>query len=112
MAEDCLFCRIIAGEVASERLHETDDVVVIRDTHPQAPVHLLVLPREHVATLNDASPHLVAALYEAAKEVAQDGGFADTGYRTVINVHRQGGQTVWHLHLHVMAGRAMRWPPG
>ena len=109
---DCLFCRIVAGEAQAERVCETSDAVVIRDIHPQAPVHMLVLPRAHIATLNDATPDQVAGLYAAAQEAARQEGFDNTGYRTVINVLSQGGQTVWHLHLHLLAGRAMHWPPG
>jgi len=109
---ECTFCRIASGEVAADIVHQTDHAVVIRDAHPQAPVHLLVLPRAHVATLNDASPEVIARLYAAAKDAAVLLGFADRGYRTVINVLGEGGQTVWHLHLHVLAGRSMRWPPG
>ena len=109
---DCIFCRIAAGEVPANVVHQTEHAVVIHDVHPQAPVHLLVLPRVHVATLNDASPELVGHLYAAAQAVSGQLGFADRGYRTVINVLREGGQTVWHLHLHVLAGRNMVWPPG
>ena len=109
---DCIFCRIASGEVDADIVLETEHAVVIRDAHPQAPIHLLVLPRVHVATLNDAAFELVAQLYAAARGAAAQLGFADRGYRTVINVLREGGQTVWHLHLHVLAGRTMGWPPG
>ena len=108
----CIFCAIAAGDAPAEIVLETEDAVVFRDLHPQAPVHLLVIPRAHVATLNEAPPEMIAALYRAAQAAARDGGFADRGYRTVINVHRQAGQSVWHLHLHVLAGRPMHWPPG
>jgi histidine triad (HIT) family protein len=109
---DCIFCRIVSGEVPARVVHQTDHALVIRDAQPQAPVHLLVLPREHVVSLNEAAPDLIAQLYAAGKAAATRLGFAERGYRTVINVLSEGGQTVWHLHLHILAGRAMRWPPG
>lgn len=112
MAEDCIFCAIAAGTARADIVLENDSVVVFRDLHPQAPVHLLAIPREHIPTLNEASPATVAALYAAAVEAARSEGCAGRGYRTVINVHRHGGQSVWHLHLHLLGGRAMHWPPG
>lgn len=108
----CPFCSIACGDAPSDIVLETAQTVVIRDLHPQAPVHLLAIPRRHIATLNEASPDDVAALYSAALEAARQEGFAEKGYRTVINVHRLAGQSVWHLHLHILAGRPMRWPPG
>jgi histidine triad (HIT) family protein len=112
MTDACIFCAIAQGKTRADVVLENDAVVVFRDVHPQAPVHLLAIPREHVPTLNEARPATVAALYAAAVEAAQKEGCAQSGYRTVINVHREAGQSVWHLHLHLLGGRPLRWPPG
>lgn len=112
---DCLFCRIAGGEMPVEFVYEDDDVVAFRDINPQAPLHSLVVPRRHIATLNDVGPGdagLIGLMYLAAQRVAADAGVADAGYRTVFNCNAQAGQTVFHLHLHVLGGRAMHWPPG
>jgi histidine triad (HIT) family protein len=112
---DCLFCRIIAGTVPSTRVHEDDLVVAIRDIAPRAPTHILLMPRVHIgsaADLTDADAPVVGRLFAAAAEVARAEGIADAGYRLVSNVGRWGGQTVDHLHLHLMGGRAFDWPPG
>jgi histidine triad (HIT) family protein len=112
MSETCLFCAIIAGQQAAQRVYENDAVVVIRDIHPQAPVHYLVMPKKHVASLNEAEPQTLVDTLAAAQELARRDGFAEPGYRTVFNVGKDGGQTVGHLHLHVLAGRPLTWPPG
>ena len=112
MAETCLFCDIVAGDKEASRVYEDDAVVMIRDINPQAPVHYLVLPREHVSTLNDAKPQTLVDMFSAARDQAERDGFAQKGYRTVFNVGKDGGQTVGHLHLHVLAGRPLAWPPG
>jgi histidine triad (HIT) family protein len=114
MATDsCLFCRILRGEIPAQIVYETPHVVAFRDIAPQAPYHVVIIPREHVATLNDTrDPGLVGRLAIAAAELAERDGFADAGYRCVINTNGDGGQTVSHLHLHVLAGRKMTWPPG
>jgi histidine triad (HIT) family protein len=112
MHEKCIFCDIAAGTSHADIVLETDDALVFHDANPQAPTHLLAIPKKHVPTLNDADPQLIAALFEAVKATAANRGFADTGYRTVINTHRQAGQSVWHLHIHILAGRAMRLPLG
>ena len=112
VVDDCLFCRIISGDLPADPVFENEHVVVIKDINPQAPTHYLVLPREHVATLNDALPEQVGQLFEAAQYLAKKEGLAGPGYRTVINVNDQGGQTVGHLHLHLLGGRNMDWPPG
>ena len=112
---DCLFCKIAAGEIPVEFVYEDDDVVAFRDINPQAPLHTLVVPRRHIPTLNDLQPddaELVGRMYLAAQRVAADAGVAESGYRTVFNCNAQAGQTVFHLHLHVLGGRAMQWPPG
>jgi histidine triad (HIT) family protein len=112
MADDCVFCSIAAGRIPADIVLENDAVVVFRDVHPQAPTHLLVIPRQHIPTLNEATPETVAALYAAGVEAARAEGCAERGYRTVINVQRSAGQSVWHLHLHILGGRPMHWPPG
>ncbi|MBU0501386.1 MAG: histidine triad nucleotide-binding protein [Gammaproteobacteria bacterium] len=112
---DCIFCKIAAGDIPATKLYEDDRVVAFRDLNPQAPTHLLVIPRRHIATLNDLElddAALIGSMYLAAKEVAAAEGIAEAGYRTVFNCNRDGGQEVFHLHLHVLGGRQMSWPPG
>jgi len=112
---DCIFCKIVAGEIPADKVYESDTVIAFRDIEPQAPKHLLVIPKRHVATLNDldeGTVGLVGELYLAAKQVAADEGVAESGYRTLINCNEDGGQDVFHVHLHLMAGRRMGWPPG
>jgi len=114
MPPDCLFCRIVAGEIPSTRLHEDELVVAIRDVKPQAPTHLLVLPVAHVASaaeLTDADAPMLGRLFSVAAELARREGL-DGGWRLVSNVGRDGGQSVDHLHVHLLGGRAMGWPPG
>jgi len=111
----CLFCRIIAGEVPATVLHEDEQMVVLQDINPQAPTHVLIIPRKHIPTLDDLSPEddaLVGAMLRRASAIARDRGFADEGYRTVFNCNRGAGQTVFHIHLHVLGGRPLGWPPG
>jgi histidine triad (HIT) family protein len=111
----CLFCRIIAGEIPGKFLHQDDRLVVLQDVNPQAPLHALVIPREHLATLNDLSPEhdgLIGEMFRRAALVAREHGMADSGYRTVFNCNRGAGQTVFHVHLHVLGGRSFAWPPG
>jgi len=115
MSSDCLFCRIAAGEVPATRVHEDDLVVAIRDVAPRAPTHILLVPRQHIASaldLTDADAPIVGRLFAAAAEIARREGIAENGYRLVSNVGRWGGQTVEHLHIHLMGGRAFDWPPG
>ena len=114
MSADCLFCRIAAGEIPATRVHEDDLVVAIRDLHPQAPSHVLVLPREHVASaadLTEASGPLLGRLFAVAADIARREGL-DGGWRLVTNVGPDAGQSVAHLHVHLLGGRAMGWPPG
>lgn len=111
---DCLFCRIVAGEIPADRVLETDDVLALRDIEPQAPTHVLVVPKRHVPdvdSLEDEDAGLLAAMFAAVRRVAEAEGLA-SGYRVVTNVGAEAGQSVFHLHLHVLGGRAMRWPPG
>ena len=112
---DCLFCAIASGDVPADRVHEDDDVVAFRDINPQAPTHILVVPREHVASaarLDSAHDALWARLLHVIQQLARSGGIEDSGYRIVTNVGRDGGQTVDHLHLHLLGGRHLTWPPG
>ena len=112
---DCLFCKIIAHEIPAKILHEDDVLIVIQDINPQAPLHALVIPRRHIATINDITPAddgLIGRMVRQAGLLARERGFQDGGYRTVFNCNRDAGQTVFHIHLHVLAGRALTWPPG
>jgi histidine triad (HIT) family protein len=111
----CLFCAILAHDVPAHILYEDEDLVVIQDVNPQAPTHVLVIPRKHIATLNDLRPDddaLVGRMFRRAAEVAADRGIAAPGYRALFNCNRQAGQTVFHLHLHLIGGRPLGWPPG
>jgi histidine triad (HIT) family protein len=111
----CLFCSIIAGERPASIVYEDDQMVAINDIHPQAPMHVLVIPRRHIATLNDLTADdgaLVGAMVRRAAAIARDRGYADRGYRTLFNCNREAGQSVFHLHLHVLGGRRLGWPPG
>ncbi len=112
---DCLFCKMVSGQIKPNVVLETGDVLAFRDINPQAPTHVLVVPKRHIATINDiaaADAELVGKLYLAAAEVARKEGLAERGYRTVMNCNAEAGQTVFHLHLHVVGGRPMGWPPG
>lgn len=111
----CIFCKIASGELESDIVYSDDQCVAFRDLNPQAPVHVLLVPRKHIENLSSVTPDdtaLVAALVAAAPLVAAQLGLADDGYRVVANVGRFGGQSVDHLHLHILGGRPMRWPPG
>lgn len=115
MATECLFCRIVAGEVPSDLVHEDDEVIAFRDIAPRAPTHILVIPHRHIASaadLTETDGPLLGRLFAVTAQIARDQGIADGGYRVVTNVGRWGGQTVDHLHLHLMGGRAFAWPPG
>jgi histidine triad (HIT) family protein len=111
----CLFCRIVAGSVPSAQLYHDDDVVAFRDLNPQAPTHALVIPRRHISGIDAVQPTdgpLLAAMVRAANVVAQAEGIAATGYRLIWNVGQDAGQSVFHLHLHLLGGRPLGWPPG
>lgn len=113
MADSCIFCRIVRGEVPATVIMERDSVLAIRDVSPQAPTHVLVIPRAHVeslAVLHD--PALAADLLALARDVAESEGLARDGYRVVLNTGKDGGQSVFHLHVHVLGGRSLAWPPG
>ncbi len=112
---DCLFCKMIAGEIKPDTVYEDDDVLGFRDISPQAPTHVLVIPKRHISTINDlneSDAELVGKLFLAAKQVAHADGIDDSGYRTVMNCNAGAGQSVFHIHLHVLGGRGMQWPPG
>jgi len=111
----CIFCRIVAGEIPARRVYEDDDVLAFADLHPQAPVHILLIPKVHIESVAHAGPEHAAVLGQlllAGAAVARQVGVADSGYRLVTNIGEDGGQSVFHLHVHVLAGRPMRWPPG
>ena len=111
----CLFCRILAGELPGKFLYQDDRLVVLQDINPQAPLHALVIPRRHVASLNELSAEddgLVGEMIRRAAAVAREHGVSERGYRTVFNCNSEAGQTVFHIHLHVLGGRPMAWPPG
>lgn len=111
----CLFCRIAKGELPASMVHQDEDLIAFNDVNPQAPTHVLVIPRRHIATLNDltdADDELVGKMFRRAAAIARERGHADGGYRTVFNCNREAGQTVFHVHLHVLGGRPFGWPPG
>lgn len=112
---DCLFCKIASGEIPTELVHEDDEIVAFHDINPQAPVHVLVIPREHISTLLDIAPDhsaLLGRLQHTAIDLARTLGLEETGFRLVTNCLEGGGQAVYHLHLHLIGGRRMNWPPG
>jgi histidine triad (HIT) family protein len=112
---DCLFCKILSGDIPADIVYESDAAIAFRDINPQAPTHVLVIPRKHIATINDldeSDKDIVGGLYMAAKEIALQEGMAEDGYRAVMNCNAGAGQTVFHIHLHVLGGRPLSWPPG
>ena len=112
---DCLFCKIIAGAIPAAVVHQDDAVVAIKDINPQAPLHVLIVPRKHIATLNDLATEddaLVGSMVRVAAALAKEHGYEARGYRTVFNTNREAGQTVLHIHLHLLAGRGLTGPPG
>ena len=113
--DSCLFCRIIKKEIPSRVVYEDTQMVAFEDVHPQAPVHILVVPRKHLSSLSEiktADTGLMDRLFQVADQIAKDRQIASRGYRTVINCGPEGGQTIYHLHLHLLGGRQMTWPPG
>lgn len=112
---DCVFCRIASGEIPAALVYQDDQIVAFEDLNPQAPLHILVIPRRHIASMNEVSgddASLLGSMLIVAKELAGQRGIDQSGYRTVLNCNEDGGQTVWHLHLHLLGGRSMGWPPG
>lgn len=113
--DECLFCKMVSGDIQPDIVLENEHVLAFRDLNPQAPVHVLVIPKKHIASINELTEQdvsLPGQMYWAAKAIAEQCGIADSGYRTVMNCGAHGGQTVFHLHLHILGGRAMSWPPG
>lgn len=112
---DCLFCKIVAGEIPAELVHEEETLLAFRDISPQAPTHVLIIPRRHIATINDLSESDtddIGRLFLAAAQIARAEGIAEDGYRVTMNCNAGAGQTVFHVHLHMLGGRQMTWPPG
>ncbi len=113
--ENCLFCKIVKGEVPSSKVYETDKVYAFRDIEPQAPHHIIIIPKEHIASANELTEDnafVVGDVFAAAAKIAKMEGFAENGYRIVNNCGNDGGQTVGHIHFHLLAGRNLQWPPG
>lgn len=112
---DCLFCKIANGEIASDIVYQDDRVLAFNDINPQAPTHILIIPRDHIATLNDVEDQheaLVGHMINVSQQLAKRLGFADVGYRVLFNCNRGAGQAVYHIHLHLLGGRPLTWPPG
>lgn len=113
--QDCLFCRIVDGGLAADIVYENDSLIAFRDIDPKAPTHILLIPRRHIATMNDlqaGDESLAGELFTTAARIAADEGLAEDGYRVVMNCNEAAGQSVFHIHLHLMGGRPMTWPPG
>ena len=112
---DCLFCKILDGEIPCDRVYENEHVIAFRDLNPQAPTHVLVIPRKHISTVNDLTAddkNIVGEMVLAAQQVAKQEDIDESGYRLVMNCNEGAGQTVFHIHLHILGGRTMNWPPG
>lgn len=112
---DCLFCKIRDGEISADVVFEDDDVLAFNDVNPQAPVHIIIIPRQHISTINDvedSDERIMGKLFSVAKIIASQKGVSDDGYRLVVNCNAKAGQTVFHIHMHLLAGRVMNWPPG
>ncbi len=112
---ECLFCKMVSGEIQPDVVLETEDILAFRDINPQAPAHILIIPKKHISTTNDltaADTEVMGKLLLVAKDIAAQEGVAASGYRTVMNCNADGGQAVYHIHLHLLGGRAMAWPPG
>ncbi len=112
---DCVFCKIIAGQIPSTRVYEDESLVAFRDLDPKAPLHVLIAPRRHIATINDLTSGddaLIGSMVRAAATIARQHGYEERGYRSVFNCNADAGQSVFHIHLHVLAGRGLSWPPG
>ena len=112
---DCLFCKMVSGEITPDTVYEDDDILAFKDINPQAPLHVLIIPKVHIATVNDlldANAATMGRLFLTAKQIAADNGLTEPGYRLVMNCNADAGQTVFHIHLHLLGGRPMTWPPG
>ena len=112
---DCVFCKIAAGEMDTELLYEDEDIVAFEDINPRAPTHLLIIPRKHIATLDELQGedyHLVGDIYRVANQLAEEAGISDNGYQIMANCKEDGGQVIYHIHFHLLGGRKLNWPPG
>ncbi len=112
---DCLFCKILEGDIPTHLVYQDDQVIAFNDINPQAPIHLLVIPRKHISTLNeitDADTPIVGHMVKIAQQLAQANNLDEKGYRMVMNCNEHGGQTIFHIHLHLLGGRQLQWPPG
>jgi histidine triad (HIT) family protein len=112
---DCLFCKIVGGEIPADTVFESESAVAFRDINPKAPTHVLIIPKRHIATINDLADgdeEMVGELFRVAAQIAAEEGCADDGYRVVMNCNSAAGQTVFHIHLHLLGGRQLTWPPG
>lgn len=112
---DCLFCKVLSGDMPADVIYESEGAIGFRDINPKAPTHVLIIPRRHIATINDLEPgdeSVVGDLFLAAKHIAASEGLSDEGYRVTMNCNEAAGQTVFHLHLHLLGGRQLGWPPG
>ena len=112
---ECLFCKMVSGVIPCDKVHENENVLAFRDIDPKAPTHILIIPKKHITTLNEINENdqdLLGELLLTAKKIAKDEGIDTSGYRTVFNCNSDGGQTVFHIHMHLLGGRQMDWPPG
>ena len=112
---DCLFCKIVSGEIPCDKIYENDKLIAFRDIDPKAPTHILVIPKKHIRSINEleiSDQNLAGEILLAAKEIAKIENIESSGYRTIFNTNNDGGQTVYHIHMHVMGGRQLHWPPG
>ena len=113
--DNCLFCKIVKGEIPADIVYENKDILGFRDIDPKAPLHILIIPKKHIESINKlkiSDKHLAGELIFASKEIAKNEGIDLKGFRTIINTNEDGGQTVYHIHMHIMGGRQMKWPPG
>jgi histidine triad (HIT) family protein len=113
--KDCLFCKMARGTIPTKLVHEEENIIAFRDINPQAPTHILIVPKEHIETLNDVNQNhseLLGAMQITASKIAEKEGISHHGFRTVFNCNKDAGQTVFHIHLHLLGGRSLRWPPG
>lgn len=112
---DCLFCKIVSREIPCDKIYENDKLIAFRDIDPKAPTHILVIPKKHISSINEleiSDQNLAGEILLAAKEIARIENIESSGYRTIFNTNNDGGQTVYHIHMHVMGGRQLHWPPG
>ena len=112
---DCLFCKIVEKKIPADIVYESEDIIAFKDIEPKAPIHCLIIPKKHISTINDidgSNSNIIGLMYEAAAQLARTLNVDKDGYRVVMNCNSNGGQTVYHIHLHILAGRQLSWPPG